>query len=273
MDNKLTDLYALVQYLNKSRFTTLDDEISMFLFENRYNIKQLNLTDLANKGYFSQASFSRFFKKYGVKNYSSFKISMAESILAFDYDTKAKVTPLENKNITDIKDDVINKMEECLQVIKDISMDRIMQVVQDLATHKRIVFMGSDFSMAAICVLQVALISHGVHCYALYDPTGQENFINYLDEDDLVICISIKQRWYSADYSTSTIKKLHQSKCRKMLWTLDHNHQDQDKFDDVFFFGVNINEYGYEQLMIIVPIILHIFLKLYCCNDSFFSND
>lgn len=146
-----------------------------------------------------------------------------------------------------------------------IPIEDIVDLAKKMSTYKRIVFLGFTFSMGILISLQGAFKENGIHVYTLCDSMGQENMLSRVKQDDLVIVVSIKERWFSSIESQSTIHKFKQVKCHKMLWTLVNNHLDKDIFDDVFVFGRNVNRFGYTQLMTFVPILTNYYMKMNNC--------
>lgn len=260
MKNKITNIESLTMYLNKSQFDTTNSEIAMYLFEHRDEIGDKSLKQLCAGSFISQPSFTRFFNKYGIEKYQDFRISYAIG----DYGLKNVVDGYKKNNIEDIeklKEELIEKQIACINQLKNLDVNKLLEMINLLKEYHRVVFIGSDFSMAILRSLQSAMISKGVHAYTLFDPIGQENMIHKLDENDLVVAVSIKGRWYDNTYSKSTIESLHQSKCCKMLWMCEEHHKDEELFNYVYQFGSNINEFGYTQLMNFIPYLLTVYLN------------
>ena len=262
MTKKITGVIRLFEYLNKSRFDQLDDEIAKFFFEHRDQISSHSMREMADMGYFSQSSLTRFFKKNGAATYQDFKIGCVFDTVWYDnYLATTKKNGV-NKSLSQIKEDIASQMHDSINEVAEIPVDQIVANIELFAKYRRIIFIGSEFSVGLVYGLQGLLVAKGKNCYAISDVIGQEAFIKTTNENDLIICISIEQRWYRADHSTGVISALHESKAHKVLWTIAKNHKDHNKFDGIFHFGNHINDYGYNQLVCLIPVLIQYYLQI-----------
>ena len=248
MKNKIIDIDALARYLNKSQFTTTDDEIAMYLFEHRDEIKEKTLKEFVVNSYISQPSFTRFFKKNGVEKYQDFRYGMIEYNVKLDQHIKYLRSLDYGSNLDEMKQIIIDKQIQTLEMLKKLDNSRLEGLVEEISNYRRVIFIGSELSMSLLRVIQRSMIYYGVNCYTLADPIGQEYMVENSNKDDLIICVSMKGRWFNHVDSESTIDKLFHSKCFKMLWTIDRHHQNKEKFNSVYYFGESMNEFDYTQL-------------------------
>ena len=239
-------IYKLALYLNKSKMKSSSDEITMYLYEHLEDVKTKSLRELSKDSFISQSSFSKYFKQHNM-TYHQFQISIAENSAIWK-NFKPKDNSEQHDNVLN---DTVSKMISNIEMLKKIDMDHVVKLSKKITEFHRVIFIGSDFSMAIVNIIQTVLYGRGIICYTMYDPQGQQFMCSKAYENDLIIFISIKQRWYQEHKDVTN--SLKQSKATKWLWTIEPNHIDKDIFDDVLLFGKNVNEFGYSQLMTFVP--------------------
>ena len=74
-------VYDLLYLINKSRSESNDVMIAKKILENRYDLNKYSLDKLSEKTYFSQASLSRFIKKWDIRIIVSLKIVLCFLIM------------------------------------------------------------------------------------------------------------------------------------------------------------------------------------------------
>lgn len=245
MDNRNL-IYELTTLINKARGSTNDIQIAKMILEHRYELESLSLDELASMSYFSQATLSRFIKKLGYKNYEQFKRAMAVSF----YQSKEgfeEIQSLTSLNTPQMIDKIYQDILKANQNIFTLDLIALDQMTDLLFNYKNIVFIGSELSMSMINYLTTGLINLGFNAYALYDIHFQKEWIPTLQEDTLLIVISIEARWFIISHILDLLK---QTTCFKMLWTIDENHPNQELFDSQFYFGKTVeHNMGYHELM------------------------
>lgn len=248
----------LLDIVNKASHETTDVLIAKMFLDNRYNLNELSLDDLSNQYYISQASISRFIKKIGYKNYNTFKYDIASS-----NEKMESVHAIQDKNrINDaiaIKKDVLYRIDEAYQVMNDLNINNVLHIVDLFNEYQNIIFFGSELSMAMCRVLQLGLVTLGKNVYTIYDKNYQNEMINKMNENDLLICISIEDRWFRLQ---GPINNLKESKCYKMMWTLNSHMDYLNCFDDVFVFGKQVfDNYGYHELMVLIMVVYQVLIN------------
>ena len=249
--------------MNKASFTTTNDQIIQYLFEHRETFQNQSLSEIVKSSFFSQSSFSRFFQSNHVKSFQEYKVIFSKYEGEFSQFFSGFIRSFKKDSEEKIISDVIAENIENVEAVGQIPKEQLDAVLQIIHKYNRIIFMGSDFSMAALTVFQHILMYEGKNCYLLSNFEGQETFSSRLQKDDLVIVVSIKQRWYSDESIGDTIPNLLNSEAYKMLWTLEDNHKDKEKFDYVFQFGKHINGFGYTQLTTLSPVLTNLYCKKY----------
>lgn len=243
--NKCKDvtLYDLLYIVNEARHETSDTIIAKSFIESRNELDELSLDQLSQKYYISQASISRFIQKMGYKNYNQFKNALSLSIYRINQEHHAQ----EYLDPLDIREQVYQDISSALDCIHDIDMNHLLRVIDTMKQYQTIIFMGSDLSMAITHILQMGLIALGKNAYTIYNLNYQNDVLDTLDNQSLVICISLEERWFQR---LENMDDLFSSCAYKMLWTIQDYHIDEKKFDDVYYFGRKIKEnIGYNELM------------------------
>ncbi len=72
--NVIPNPWGLMELLNNEETDSLDFEIGKYLYENRNEISQMTVEEIAEDGCFSQSSISRFFIKNGFKSFKNYKL-------------------------------------------------------------------------------------------------------------------------------------------------------------------------------------------------------
>ncbi len=237
MEEKISDLHTMTSYLQHMRLDKMDDEIAIWLYEHRYELDDYSLTDLAEMGYFSQASISRFLKKNGEKDYATYKMNVSQSLESSKGLDRSMLRQVQGLSIKQTKQYMIERLQESIALLDNLSDDDIEKNVEILSSYQTIYLFGGTSSTQAFSFLVDTLTNHGVNVYMLLDPIGQRNILQRIKENDLVIIISALGEWAQKPSGHTICQTIYQKKCHKMLWTLRPDHPDQEKFDDVFVYG------------------------------------
>ena len=248
----------LLDIVNKAAHETTDVLIAKIFLENRYKLNELSLDDLSNQYYISQASISRFIKKIGYKNYNTFRYDIASSNEKMENVHLIQGRDRINDALT-IKEKVLNRINESYQVMKGLNVNDVLHIVDLLNEYQNIVFFGSELSMAMCKILQLGLVTLGKNVYTIYDKNYQNEMLNKASEKDLLICISIEDRWL---HFQDALNNLKESKNYKMLWTLNSHMEHLNGFDYVFIFGKQVfDNYGYHELMVLIMLVYQVLMN------------
>lgn len=249
-------LPKLVSYINNAPGSSNETLIANALYTNREKLDEISLEALADQYYISQASISRFIQKMGYKSYSAFRRDLNRSIVEMEYMYLPSKTKISSEDVRhQVTQDIINAVSK----VQYVELSQLEHAVNLLKQYQNIYFYGSELSVAIVTLLNYMLISEGKHCYNILSGSYQNELLEKLTKDDLLICISIEQRWYQNHID---IKKLEQCKAYKMLWTCDKLHKDVHIFDEAILFAKDIGpELGYNSLMSFVMMIYRLFLN------------
>ena len=258
MINENNVLSYFYWHLNKAELNSLDDDIMMYLLENHKEIPFTSLRTFVKDCYFSQSAVSKFLSRNHLTWHELQRmVALNEQKLSLYFENLRPT--VKGPDAEQIAEEIIEKQKANIEMLKSIDFRHAGRMAEKLLKARRVFIMGSDFSMAIVNLLQGTLIQLGKVCYTLYDPVGQMNVSEKLKKDDLVICISIKQRWFDNNYDA--VQKIFASGCSTVLWTIKRDHKDTDRFNDVFFFGSPVNELGYTQLECFNIFMVHLLLE------------
>jgi DNA-binding MurR/RpiR family transcriptional regulator len=258
---KISSIYSLIAYLNKAHMNSTNDQIALYLFEQRDKLDTYSLRQLSEKGYYSQSSLTRFLQNCGETNYQDFRNDIIRTTTSFKASFDDIYHSSKGMSIDAIKQDVIEKQKKNLEMLESLDNQLLFHITEELTRHERIYIIGSELSLCICNVLQNAINMNEQNRYCFLDYQGQDEAMKHLQPQDLVIVISIKERWYSAASAASTISLMKQSSCTKMLWTCMKHHMDEQAYNFVFHFGNNDNELGYDHLINLVPVLTRTYLR------------
>ncbi len=249
-------LPKLVSYINNASGGSNETLIANALYTNRDRLDDIPLEALADQYYISQASISRFIKKMGYKSYSAFRSDLNRSIVEMEY---LFMPSKEKLSFEEVRHQVTQDIIDAVNKVEEVDLQQLEHAVNLLHQYQNIFFYGSELSVAIVTLLNNMLISKGKNSYNILSSAYQNELLEKLTEDDLLICISIEQRWYQTQINT---KKLEKCKAYKMLWTCDKLHRDVHIFDEAILFAKDVGpELGYNSLMSFVMMIYRLFLN------------
>jgi len=235
-------IYKLTNIVNTSDSESNDTIIAKALLSLRNEIDQWTLEEIAKKYYVSQPSISRFIRKLGFDGFSAFKSALRNSTYTVEY-----VNPVIQKEFKQATDDIYKDLHQIIEGIKLLKEEDVRDVIKIMMKHENIYFIGSELSMAIVRLLQVKLIALGKNVYTLYKNSYQSEIMKRTTEKDLVIVLSMGQRWYYF-LGKEHINKKHKE--NRMLWTVTDEHEDMDYFDEIVMIGNTKDaNLGYHYLM------------------------
>lgn len=235
-------LYALTNIINAADEENSNTIIAKAFLELRNEINDWTLDRLAAEYYVSQAGISRFIKSLGYKNYNDFRSSLQESQYVVERINYADPQPFDAASAKIYED-----LHKVTEDFRDLDRRSIDNAVQQLRNHDTIWFIGSELSMGIIRLLQMKLIAMGKTAYTLYSIHYQKEILRKAGKDDLVVTVSLGQRWFSI-FEKDFIESKHAGK--RMLWTVVENHSCTDRFDSIVMMGKTDDaNLGYHYLM------------------------
>ena len=204
---KREGIHGLIQYLNKTTNNATNTQVAKAIFTNRDKINEISLEKLAGDNYLSQASVSRFIKNQGYKNINEYRWDFiaGQQMLRLNAFNNKKV--IISKNNEEIKNDVKQSLQNAFNDIDKLDMTALERLVKIINNYKQVLFIGSEFSLANIYLVQLEMVQYGINAYSYNDPIIMAENLRSLKEDTLIICISTSGQWYNAP-STKEIRDI-----------------------------------------------------------------
>lgn len=248
MEPKEYILHTLITFVNTSDQETNETIIARALIENRDRLDQLSLESLARRYHVSQPTISRFIRRLGFSGFSELKSSMKLSSYILGQISGDKKHADIRENIESVHADISDAVDEILNIDEN-SMKRLAQTI---ASAKKICFMGSELSMAILKLLQHKLLSMGKDVYTIILPGYQNELLSLLDEDTVLIAVSVAGRWLE-NLDMETLKK---GRYYKVLLAGHPYDWQKNGFDAYYAFSTKeLGNPGYHTLMSYVLIL------------------
>lgn len=252
----LNVLQDLINYINNSSGESSETIIANALYTNRERLDELSLEALANQCFVSQASISRFIKKMGYTSYSKFRRDLNRSLASLEFMYQP---PKEKGEPEEICKEVTQQIIHAVNNVEKTDIHQILHCVDLFYRYNTIYFFGSELSVAIVTLLVYMLLAQGKNSYKILSGSYQNELLDKLTDNDLLVCISIEQRWYQLQMDPQKVKKC---KAHKMLWICDRLHKDVNIFDDAVLFAKDVGaELGYNSLMSFVMMIYRLYLN------------
>ena len=71
-----------------------------------------------------------------------------------------------------------------------------LHIVDLLNKYQNIIFSVLNYPWQCVKFYKLGLVTLGKNVYTIYDKNYQNEMINKMSENDLLICISIEDRWF-----------------------------------------------------------------------------
>ena len=235
-------LYYLTMFVNTSEEVTNDVIIAEALIELRDEIDSWSQDDIAAKYYVSQASVSRFIKKWGFSNFAQLRTALHRSAM-----NSVILNPPSNQPFSQVVKELHDEMTEVAESLLTIDERDVRAILRDIHDHKTIWFIGSELSMSVTRLLQVKLTGMGKNVFSIYSENMQKSVLETASDDSLVIAISLGQRWFK---TTGIRRYLKKNAYASQLWTVCEDHDSSGMFSRVIMMGKTDNpDMGYNYLM------------------------
>lgn len=189
-------LLAEIQKRYKA-FTEKEKTIADFILNESRQMKNINITDLAEKLYISTATVTRFCKKIGCKNFVDMKI-------------KLEIARTKENSIkgNDIFSDVYNYYEKVIKRTQElINEDNIYKLAEQIKSANNIYIYGIGSSGLSAIEMRQRLLRMGFNVYSISDSHMMIINSAIISEDDLVIGISVSGDTKEVVYALEICKK------------------------------------------------------------------
>ena len=75
-----------------------------------------------------------------------------------------------SKNNEEIKNDVKQSLQNAFNDIDKLDMTALERLVKIINNYKQVLFIGSEFSLANIYLVQLEMVQYGINAYSYNDP-------------------------------------------------------------------------------------------------------
>jgi len=183
-------LLSKLEYQNN--FTELEKEIADYIIDNKDDIADLKITELAEFTYTSPSTISRFCRKLGEKNYNDFRIHFASSVIKeykSNIDYNKPFLPEDNTK------QIINKMgdlyKETIESTKDLLDIEILEKVIGLLSKKdRIDVYGMGNSYITALSFERKMMNTPYFVNLKHIPADQRKWAAFSNKNTVSIVIS-----------------------------------------------------------------------------------
>jgi len=236
-------------------FTNSERTIADFFLENVNDNRELSASNVSNDLHVSEASLTRFAKKCGYSGYREFiymyKLNIADSP---DQNFQYKLT----KKVLADYDEILNKT---YSLIDEKQIKRIIDVI---IQAKRVYFYGVGSSGLVVHEMKSRFMRLGLSCDAFTDPDMIKMNSALLDEDDIVIALSISS---NTPAIITAMKQAHNNNAKTVLLTANNNNKFKEICDEIISVAMRKNlDFGNRispqfPLLVMIDIIYAYFLN------------
>lgn len=226
-------IYQLLCYVNTSSRVDLHYTIALTILENLHKIPKCSVNELAKMCYTSTASISRFCRYFGFESYIQFKKGIAAALEVAEREIIIeKFSEEEKMNPQLLVDKVYNNVFESLGMNKDMDIRLIDDLAKLIHDSNKVHFFGSQFNKIVATDIQMKFMKLGKFIYA-FNSRG-ENDLKYesLDEDSLVIYLSVRA---SSDDVLDAVSELRKRDVKIALITCNSNSKYKKYFDYYYY--------------------------------------
>ena len=184
-------------------FSDLEKRIADFMIENKEDVANMNLNQLANATFVSTATISRFCRKLGEKNYNSFRVHFAKVTQANEFTNVNFNMPFSNIDSTDIISENMSKVykqsiDGTNQVLDVDELNKAVEIIEKAAIID-VYAVGDSYLSALMFQHKMTYINKIVNLKHV--PTEQNQQAMYSNKNTVALIIS-----YSGE--TPEIKKV-----------------------------------------------------------------
>ena len=182
MDLGSNDVKASIRLeQTKRNFTKSEMKIYEYINKNPEQVLYHSLTELAEACNVGEATVLRLFRKIGYKGFQGFKFSLAKEVDDFRVDDN-------NSYVYKVKNSMRTALDNSYEVIDPAELEKAVGMID---AAKSVVVFGVGSSSIAGLDMQNRLLRIGRNIEVLADPHSQVMRTVSMDEDTVVIAISI----------------------------------------------------------------------------------
>lgn len=231
--NHIDILYSLMSYVNVSSSQDMYYTIAHTVLTHLDRFPNITINELADMCYTSPATISRFCKDLNCKNFAYFKreLAVATELAKDEIHFPDNQVEQFQKNPNLIIDKLYTDAIESLLMAKEnINIHEIEHICQMIYEAKDTYMFGFQFNKIVANDFQLKMLKLGKMIYSFVDRGDEMNRLNHLDEESLVIILSVSARKELVD---EMIEKIKDFNSKIVLITMNKNYKN-DNIDYIY---------------------------------------
>ncbi|MCI2034427.1 MAG: MurR/RpiR family transcriptional regulator [Oscillospiraceae bacterium] len=165
--------------------------VADFMMENYDQSVYMGLSEIAQRSKVSDASVTRFIRRIGFKNFKSFQVEIAKSLLAEDKEKSVYGGAVAGDSVQTICEKIFNSNIQILRDTLNILDFKVVEKVSDLVLHARnVIFFSQGRSSVTSRSGRLRFYRLGISCTSYSDPHEQAVASCMVGPGDVVIGIS-----------------------------------------------------------------------------------
>lgn len=223
--NEVDILYTLMSYVNVSSSQDMYFTIAHTILTHLDKMPDISINDLADLCYTSPATISRFCKDLNCKSFANFKQEMAIAL-----ETSKNEIHIHDEDLSQIHKDpqylvdkIYNETIESLKMGQDsINIHEIDKICQMIHNAKKVHMIGYQFNKIIANDFQMKLLKLKKFIYAFVERGDEIQRLDMIDEDSLVIIVTVRARKQLID---SLVEKIHEHHPQILMITMNDEYQ------------------------------------------------
>ncbi len=245
--NEVDILYTLMSYVNVSSSQDMYYTIAHTILTNLEKVPDININDLADLCYTSPATISRFCKDLNCKNFANFKeeVAIALEISRDEIHMDPKEVGMIHKNPQYLVDKIYNETIESLQMVHNsINIHEIDRICHMIYQAKKVHMIGYQFNKIISNDFQMKMLKLKKFVYAFVERGDEIQRLDMIDQDSLVIIITVRARKKLID---SLIEKIQEHNPCILLLTMNKDYHN-DAIDHIYCIDGTESQYSESSL-------------------------
>lgn len=225
--NEVDILYTLMSYVNVSSSQDMYYAIAHTILTHLDKIPDISINDLADLCYTSPATISRFCKDLNCKNFANFKHEIAIALELAKEEIHMDPVDLQkiHKNPQVLVDKIYQETIESLTMVhKSVNIHEIDKICEMIHNAKKVHMIGYQFNKIISNDFQMKMLKLRKFIYAFVERGDEIQRLDMIDEDSLVIIITVRARKQLID---SLLTKIHEHHPRVLLITMNKNYHNE----------------------------------------------
>lgn len=269
-DSKMMGSLAdkLLWFVNTTLIHDTNYQIATKMLEHYAQLKQMNLSEMAELCYASKSAITRFCHFIGFENFQEFQVALKHKFdIESDYTKEFRKMMLENPDQAEEQycEDICTNIKSILNVN---NQKQLSEIVKSLSESRRIVFLSHHFLWDIGNYFQSKMMMMGRYVEQFMDYDIQLKNIKTMTEQDMVIVCSIGGSYPSryADIWDS----MEASGCKQLIITQNNGSAYWNGADYILKCGeFNKNDVGkYAALTIVDLLVMKYYNDIYRGEDA-----